>query len=240
MKRKWILLKILLGLVVLVSLLSFSDHLYKTRELQKIDDKIDYSDGIYFINGKVVENTLKSTHPDYPKMQAQRISVKAMEDRLNANPYVKSAQVYLENNGVLHTEIEQEIPVARVKTGNKEYYITKDATQIPLCKDFSAKVLMINGKILPEEYKKIVNLTHLINDDKLLKNHIIGMEKQSENSFILLVDDGSYVLDLGQLENLDRKLRNFKVFHQEFIENNAEMPYKKLSLKYSNQVVASK
>lgn len=89
MKRKWILLKILLGLVVLVSLLSFSDHLYKTRELQKIDDKIDYSDGIYFINGKVVENTLKSTHPDYPKMQAQRISVKAMEDRLNANPYVK-------------------------------------------------------------------------------------------------------------------------------------------------------
>lgn len=95
-------------------------------------------------------------------------------------------------------------------------------------------------KFCLKNIKKIVNLTHLINDDKLLKNHIIGMEKQSENSFILLVDDGSYVLDLGQLENLDRKLRNFKVFHQEFIENNAEMPYKKLSLKYSNQVVASK
>ncbi|MRJ08819.1 hypothetical protein EDL99_08070 [Ornithobacterium rhinotracheale] len=240
MKRKWILLKILLGLVVLISLLSFSNHLYKTRELMKIDDKIDYSQGVYFINGKVVENTLKSTHPDYPKMQAQRISVKAMEDRLNANPFVKKAQVYLENNGILHTEIEQEIPVARVKNGGKEYYITEDANQIPMCKDFSAKVLMINGKILPTEYKKIVNLTHLIDDDKLLKNHIIGMEKQSENSFILLVDDGNYVLDLGNLENLDRKLRNFKVFHREFIEKNAEMPYKKLSLKYSNQVVASK
>ncbi|MGV4499853.1 hypothetical protein [Ornithobacterium rhinotracheale] len=57
------------------------------------------------------------------------------------------------------------------------------------------------------------------------------MEKQSENSFILLVDDGSYVLDLGQLENLDRKRRNVKGVHQEFIENNAEMPYKKWSLK---------
>lgn len=240
MKRKWILLKILLGLIVLIGLLSFSNHLYQTRELKKIDDKIDYSQGIYFINGKVVENTLKSTHPDYPKMQAQRISVKAMEDRLNANPFVKNAQVYLENNGVLHTEIEQEIPVARVKNGKKEFYITEDATQIPMCKDFSAKVLMINGKISPKEYKKIVTLAHLINDDKLLKNHIIGMEKKSENSFILLVDDGSYVLDLGSLEDLDRKLRNFKVFHREFIENNAEMPYKKLSLKYSNQVVASK
>lgn len=240
MKRKWVLLKILIFVILLGFLLVFANNRYKIRELAKVDNKIDYSQGIYFITHADIDSVLKSTHPDYPKMQAQRISIKEMEDKLSKNPFIKNAQVYLENNGVLHTRIEQRIPVARVKDKNKEYYITQDSIQIPLCKTFSAKVLLVLGKIEKNDYNGIVQLTNIINNDILLKNLITGIKKIQKNSFILFVDDGRYVLDLGDLNNLEEKLHNFKVFHQEYIEKTAEMPYKKLNLKYNNQIVASK
>ena len=240
MKRKWILLKILIFVIFLGFLLVFANNRYKVRELVKVDNKIDYSQGIYFITHADIDSVLKSTHSDYPKMQAQRVSIKEMENKLDANPFIKDAQVYLENDGILHTKIEQQTPVARVKDGNKQYYITQDSTEIPLCKTFAAKVMLINGKIDKKEYNGIVHLTEIINNDNLLKNLIIGVKKSQKNSFILLVNDGHYILDLGNLENLENKLQNFKVFHQEYIEKTAEMPYKKLNLKYNNQIVASR
>ena len=157
MKRKWVLLKILIFVIFLGFLLVFANNRYKVRELVKVDNKIDYSQGIYFITHADIDSVLKSTHSDYPKMQAQRVSIKEMENKLDANPFIKDAQVYLENDGILHTKIEQQTPVARVKDGNKQYYITQDSTEIPLCKTFAAKVMLINGKIDKKEYNGIVH-----------------------------------------------------------------------------------
>ena len=240
MKRKWILLKILVFITFLGFLLVFANNRYKVRELVKVDNKIDYSQGVYFITHADIDSVLKSTHPDYPKMQVQRISIKEMESRLDTNPFIKEAQVYLENDGILHTKIEQQIPVARVKDGNDQYYVTQDSTRIPLCEKFSAKVILVLGKVDKNDYNGIVKLTNIINNDILLKNLITGIKKSQKNSFILFVDDGRYVLDIGNLDKLEKKLQNFKVFHQEYIEKTAEMPYKKLNLKYNNQIEASR
>lgn len=240
MKRKWVLLKILVGLIVLIVMLSFANNQYKNRELASLDNQIDYSEGIYFINHEVVDLVLKSTHKDYPKMQIQRISVEEMEHKLKENPYIKDAQVYVENNGALHTRIEQEVPILRVHEKQGDYYITRDENKIPTSPYFSAPVLLGRGEFTPEDYKGLVELTEKIKNDKLLKNLIIGIQKKRENSFNLVVSDGSYILTLGSLENIDKKLKNFKVFHQEYIMKTAEMPFKVLNLKYINQIVASK
>ena len=74
----------------------------------------------------------------------------------------------------------------------------------------------------------------------MLKNLVVGIRKEKVNSFILLVDDGDYILELGKLENLETKLENFLVFHSEFIEKSAEIPYTKFNLRFNNQIVASK
>lgn len=240
MKRKWVLLKILLFFIALVGLSFFANNLYKQRDLVSIDNNIDYAGGNYFITHKVVEDVLKSTHIDYPKMQAQRVSVKNMENKLMENPFVESAQVFLDNKGVLHTKIKQKNPIVRVHNGKNQYYITSLAEKIPLSPLFSSPVLLAEGKIDSADFKGMVNLSQTINEDNLLKNLIIGIRKNQQNSFILLVANGSYVLDLGNLDDIEQKLTNFKIFYQEYIEKSAEMPYKKLSLKYNNQIVASK
>lgn len=240
MKKKWILLKVVLFFVLFILLLSFSNSRYALREVKKVDTVIDYKDGNHFVTNHLVDSILKQSHPDYPKMAMQKVNQQKMETLLKNNEFIADANVYLENNGVLHTEISQEVPVVRVNDGKTQYYITQDAKRIHLSPFFSASTILVSGKIKPEEYHQIIDLTRIINNDKLLKNHIIGIRKIKDNSFILVVDDDGYYLDLGPLDNLKNKLDNYKVFYSKFIQQNAEMPYKKLNLRYNNQIVATK
>lgn len=240
MKRKWILLKIILLFAGLIFLLAFSNTRYKMREVQKVIKTIDYKDGNHFITEKSVDSILKQTHRDYPKMGMRRVNTRDMEYLLNKESYISYANVYLENNGVLHAEIKQQKPVIRVHNGTEQYYITEKGKKIPLSKEFSARVLIVQGKIQPNDYKNLVELTQIIHDDNLLKNLIVGVRKENVNSFILVVDDEDYILGLGKLENLKSKLENFKVFYNEYVQKTAEMPYKKLNLRFKNQIVAIK
>ena len=190
--------------------------------------------------GIVVDSLLRKSHPDYPKMEMKRVNTKDMEYLLNKDEFVLHANVFLENDGVLHAEIEQQNPVMRIHNGSEQFYITEYAKKIPMSNQFSAKVLIAEGDIQPKNYKGLVELVKIINEDNLLKTLVVGIRKEKVNSFILLVDDGDYILELGKLENLKTKLENFEVFHSEFIEKSAEMPYKRLNLRFNNQIVASK
>ncbi|MGI9526270.1 MAG: cell division protein FtsQ/DivIB [Weeksellaceae bacterium] len=240
MKKKWILLKVGLFLITLIFLLSFSKNRYKLREVIKVDTKIDYKDGNHFVTSHLVDSLLKKSHPDYPHMAMQKVNQQKMEKLLRDNEFITDANVYLENNGILYTEIAQEVPLARVKDINKEYYITEKGKSINLSPFFSANTILVSGHIVPEEYEQIIELSRLINGDKLLKNHIIGVRKVNKNSFILVVDQGGYYLELGTLTDLQNKLDNYKVFYNKFILESADMPYKKLNLRFNNQIVATK
>ena len=240
MKRKWILLKIALFFIGLMLLVAFSQNRFELREVKEVRTKIDYAHGNHFITHQMVDSLLKKAHPDYPKMGMKRVYTREMEYLLNKDEFIANANVYLENDGLLHAEIEQEVPVVRIHKGTEDFYISKYGKRVPLSDNFSARVLLAEGNIQPEEYRPLVQLVNLINDDNLLKNLVIGVRKEKVNSFILLIDDADYTLELGKLEELQAKLENFKVFHEEFINKSAVMPYKKLNLRFTDQIVAIK
>lgn len=240
MKRKWILLKIISLFAVLIFLLAFTHNKYKIREVQEVRKMINYAQGHHFVTENLVDSLLKKAHPDFPKMEMKRVNPRDMEYLLNKDEFISYANVYLENNGVLHAEIQQQNPVLRVHDDTEQYYITDSGKKINLSEAFSAKVLIVEGDLENKEYKGLVELVKIINEDNLLKNLVVGIRKEKVNSFILLVDDGDYILELGKLENLETKLENFLVFHSEFIEKSAEIPYIKFNLRFNNQIVASK
>ncbi|MCT7903647.1 Uncharacterised protein [Candidatus Ornithobacterium hominis] len=240
MKRKWVLLKILMCLVFLGFLLIFSQKQFEKREIKNIIAKIDYADGNYFITEKVVKEILGETHRDFPKMAMKSVEINRMEENLKKNPFIKNAEVFLENNGFLHTNIQQEKPIARVNTGKEQFYITQEGKRIPLSQHYSTQVMLVDGPVDSADFALISELVQKINEDNLLKNLIVGTHKNSRNSFILLPADGGYVLDLGNLENVDRKLDNFKVFYREFLAVSDSIPYKRFNLNFINQIVAQK
>ena len=76
--------------------------------------------------------------------------------------------------------------------------------------------------------------------DDLLKNHIIAIQKVGQRSFNLIVNTGNYYIELGTLNNFEQKLHNLKLFYNQYIDFIGTEDYEKLSLKFVNQVVATK
>lgn len=94
------------------------------------------------------------------------------------------------------------------------------------------------GKVDEEEYPHLISLIKSINADNFSKNFFIGIEKLGRD-YILLTNDGNYSVELGDLENIDFKIKGFKTFVEKHLIYQPPQKYSKISLKYDNQIVTT-
>lgn len=240
MKSKWIILKILLGIIVLGFLVSFSVNRHISKNVEKINIKIDHDTGRYFLNDSLVLSIISSQKNDINELSIGDLAIGEIETKLNENTYVNEAQVYKDIDGELFIVIRQQVPIARVFTGNDEYYLTSNLTKMPLSNLYSDEVILVGGEIEENDYDGIYKMTEFLEADKLLKKHIIAMKKVNPNSFILLVNNGDYYIEFGELENIEDKFENLKLFYDQYLGKVGLDYYKSINLKFNNQIVATK
>lgn len=240
MKSKWIILKILLGIIVLGFLVSFSVNRHISKNVEKINIKIDHDTGRYFLNDSLVLSIISGQKNDINELSIGDLAIGEIEAKLNENTYVNEAQVYKDIDGELFIDIRQQVPIARVFTGNDEYYLTSNLTKMPLSNLYSDEVILVGGEIEENDYDGIYKMTEFLEADKLLKKHIIAMKKVNPNSFILLVNNGDYYIEFGELENIEDKFENLKLFYDQYLGKVGLDYYKSINLKFNNQIVATK
>lgn len=240
MKSKWIILKILLGIIVLGFLVSFSVNRHISKNVEKINIKIDHETGRYFLNDSLVLSIISGKKNDINELSIGDLAIGEIEAKLNENTYVNEAQVYKDIDGELFIDIRQQVPIARVFTGNDEYYLTSNLTKMPLSNLYSDEVILVGGEIEENDYDGIYKMTEFLKADKLLKKHIIAMKKVNPNSFILLINNGNYYIEFGELENIEDKFENLKLFYDQYLGKVGLDYYKSINLKFNNQIVATK
>ena len=240
MKTKWTLLKMILGILILGFLVSFSAIRHAGKTLKEVRIQIDNDSGLRFINDSLVSKIIDGKPLYVRTVNLGSLDVAKVEQTLDANPFVKKAQVHQEVDGGLNVKIEQEIPVLRINTGTDEYYLSEELAKIPLSNLYSSEVLLIGGSIGEDDYLSLRELSEYIKADKLLTKHIIAVKKQAPNSFILLVNKGDYIIEFGELENFEDKFKRLKLFYDQYLGDVGLDYYEKISLKFNNQIVATK
>ncbi|MGM3198787.1 cell division protein FtsQ/DivIB, partial [Bacillus cereus group sp. BC241] len=69
-----------------------------------------------------------------------------METSLETNPWVRNAEMYIDNQQVLQVLIEERQPVARVFTiQGGSFYVDSSGMRLPLSEKLSARVPMFTG-----------------------------------------------------------------------------------------------
>jgi len=239
MKNKILTIITLLGFISFLILSGFMMDKNRNRLLTKIYLKNESKEGIDFINEDIVKDIIsKKIKLDSVKMKALKID--SIEMWLDQNPFVKNAEVYTTVQGELITDITQKTPVIRVKNGIDEYYLTEENQRIPLSDVYSVNAMLVIGKVDTSDYKPLVDLVKFIHKDKLLKKNITGIQKAAKNSFILKVNQGSFTIDFGKINNFKEKFTKLKLFYNQYLDKMGFNKYKKISLAYKNQVVAQK
>lgn len=236
MKNKWRILKILVTVIIFGFLLSFSLKRFNDAPLEKIEVKMNQKETpVYFIDEKELKQIVEKSNPT---KRVGDINIPDLEKKVNAIPSVDSANVYLNLNGGLNVDITQKIPAFRLSKNGKDFYVDNKGREFPTSKNYSHPSMLVTGNVHPEEYKKVAALVEKINNDEFSRKYFIGISKKG-NNYNLLTSEGNFKLEIGDLDNIEFKVKGFKTFVEKFLVYQNPEKYNKISVKYENQIVTT-
>ena len=236
MKNKYRILKILVTVIILGFLLSFSLKRFNNKPLENISVNMTESKNpVYFIDEKDIKEIVKKSNPT---KRIGDIDIPSLEKKLNALPAVDSANVYLNLNGKLNLDIKQRVPVFRLNYRDKDFYVDEKGMEFPISKNYSHPSMLVSGDIKKTEYQKLGELVKKIDADDFSKKYFIGISKE-KGSYHLLTTTGNYKVEIGDLENIEFKVKGFKEFVEKFLVYQNPAKYSKVSVRYDNQIVTT-
>ena len=172
-------------------------------------------------------------------MPKEKLVLNTIEKVIEANEMVKSAQVYLTVNGELTSKIVQRQPIGRVE-GMTKFYLDEEGKNMPLSSNHSARVPIITGNITGKSLEDVYVILNYINRDDFLRKNVIGIHIEDEENYQLKFRMENFVVNLGNVDDLEQKFNNFKAFYTKAHKDKTLENYNIVSLEFNNQVVCTK
>ncbi len=237
MKNKYRILKIAVTVIILGFLLSFSLKKFSGQKItdDKISVKMSEKTPVYFIDEKDIREIVKKENPSG---KVGELDIPALEKKINQLPAVDSANVYLNLNGKLNLDIIQRVPVFRLNTNGRDFYVDEKGTEFPISKTYSHPCMLVTGNVKKDEYEKLAELVEKIDKDDFSKKYFIGISKDN-GDYNLLTSEGNYKLEIGDLDNIEFKVKGFKTFVEKYLVFQDPEKYSMVSVKYQNQIVTT-
>lgn len=204
----------------------------------------------YFIDEKDVEQLLmKATNSKIKGLAVSAFDLSKLEQSLENNTWINNAELYFDNQDVLHVTVTEKEPIARIfTTANNSFYIDSLGRKMPLSDKMSARVPVFTG--FPD--KKILSAKDslLLNDVRMTANYIVNdpfwtsqvaqIDITDQNSFEMTPVVGNHLVKLGNGENIDKKFNRLMVFYRQVLSKTGFDKYKMIDVQYKGQVIASK
>ncbi len=238
MKFNWNYIKMVVLLLLVIGLYSFSNYRSEKKEVKEHHVQFVGNQGLY-VTQETVNKLLIQNYGKVKNIAKEKLDLNNIEKVIASNAMVKSSQVYLTVNGQLTSKIEQRKPIARVE-GKERFYLDDDGERMPLSKNHSARVPIITGNITGESLEDIYVILKYINNDSFLRKNVIGIHIKENNKYQLKFRMDDFVVHLGGVNDLEKKFTNFRAFYTKATKDNTLDDYNSVSLEYNNQVVCTK
>lgn len=238
MRVNWNYIKLIVLSIAIVGLYGFAEHRSKNRKISDISIKF-LGDSNLYLTEDSVNKLLIQNYGTVKNRLKEELVLNTIEDIIRSNPMVKNAQVYLTVNGELISKIVQRTPIGRVE-GVSKFYLDDLGERMPLSNHHSARVPIITGKITGKSLEDAYTILNYINEDDFLRKNVIGIHIEDEGKYQLKFRLENFVVQLGGVENLNEKFKNFMAFYAKAAKDNSLEKYATVSLEFNNQVVCTK
>lgn len=220
----------------------------RTKEA-KICSGVDIQIGLTqqkgFIDEKEVAAVIKEEINRKPGgTPIKKFDLRHIEKALEENVWIKKSQMFFDNNELLHVQVEQRIPVARIMDNSgASYYVDSTGFKLPLSNTDRADVPVFTSLPIKRSVKLlsvILEMASVINNDSFWLAQASQINWLPGNKFELYPTFGNHVVDLGDGQNAADKFGRLKLFYQTVSAKKGFDAYPKLSVAYSRQVIAVK
>lgn len=174
----------------------------------------------------------------------------SLENTLVKNPWIQKADIYFDNQHILHVDIKQKNPVARLFTAEGySYYIDDRYNLLPLKQtDHIVLPVFTNFYVNPAGMKKsdsmllgrVVSLSNFISKDPFWLAQIESVYIRPDNGFELSTQIGDHTVDLGIRSEWEPMFKKLKLLYQKFSQEDSWSRYALINLQFRDQVVCEK
>jgi len=236
---KWHTIRLLLMFALVVFLYSFASNRNSHRRLTK-SEVVFVGDNKNFVKQESVNKLLIENISDVKTIAKEDLNLNKLENSINKHPMVEKSEVFVSVDGVLKAVVKQKTPIARVFDEFGSFYIDYEGNRMPLSDVNTARVPLISGVFDAKNKKKLSEVLKMIYDDEFLKKNIIGVEVLPDESLMMTNRNFSYQIEFGKMMHEERKFKNYKAFFQKAVLDSTLYKYKRINLRFTQQVVCTK
>lgn len=238
MKINYNYIKIIGLLFLVIFLFAFSSVRNSARKVSEPQIKF-LGDENLFVTHDAVSKLLIQNEESVSNKAKEMIALNDLESALNANVMIKRAQVYMKVDGTLTAEIEQKKPIARVST-NASYYIDDEGSYMPLSTNYTSRVPLVTGFVAKNELNNVFVIAKRIQNDAFLESHVTEIHQKENGNIELKFRLHDFRIQLGSLDQLDKKINNLKAFYRKAMKDGTLDHYSAVNLRFDKQVIGTK
>lgn len=203
----------------------------------------------FFIDKKDVEQLLMtSTKSNIKGRPVASFNLHGLEKVLEQNDWIDEAELYFDNQDILHVTVIEKEPVARIfTTEGNSFYIDSLGRRMPLSDKLSARVPVFTN--FPDKKRMSAKDSLLLNDVRMMANFIFNdtfwmsqvaqIDITIERKFEMIPVIGNHLVKLGNGDNIAQKFYRLLVFYKQVLSKTGFDKYKVINVQYKGQVLAS-
>ena len=204
----------------------------------------------FFINADDIRKMLRSgAGSELKRKKISEIDLKKLEQLLRNNIWVRKAEMWFDNKNVLHVEVYEREPIARIFTvAGNTFYIDSTERKIPLSDRMSARVPVLTGfpdkKVYSAKdsllFTDVKNIATYIKNDPFWMSQVAQVNVTADRNFELSPVVGNHLIKLGNGKDIEKKFNRLMIFYKQVLAQKGFDSYSTIDVQYTGQVVGTK
>lgn len=209
----------------------------------------------HFVAKEDLEKWLDLDYHAYVGLPLDSVNLDRIEKLVMSRSAVRSCEVWLTDDGILHLDISQREPVVRFDDGHNGYYSDATGFIFPLQSRGSAEVPVVDGKLplkvergfkgMPEDpaqlewLKQVIGLVNYIKGS-VWENNIKQITVDAKGDLVLTPWEGRERFIFGEPVRIQEKLLLMRSYYEAVVPSMEPGYYSTVDLRYRNQLVCRK
>lgn len=236
--------KILMLLIVAGFLIySFVGVEEKTEDILCTGMELEIRDSLQLglITETQIREVIQKNHITFDGKKISDINMGAIEHTLSQSPYIDTVKCDLTSASKVHMTVYTMIPALHVMANNgDEYYLDRRGSTMPVG-SIQGNLIIATGNITKEYAKQeLSNFARFIQDNDYWHEQIQQIHVVKPTDVRLYTRIADHTVLLGNLDNLEDKLNNLKVFYEKGLPVTGWNKYTAIDVAYKDIVVGKR
>jgi len=256
--RRIIRILLLVPSLYLVIMPVYYSHWHNSKTCRKIEITILDSSEYHFVTKKDIQNTILKNNGNIVGRPLGEIKLDEIENTMSRYRELKTSEVFISIDGVLHITGDQRTPIMRVMANNGgDYYIDDEGVVIRRRNLYTPRLHIVGGNVNVSQamldgvsvldtsiknsiLKDIYYLVNYINRDDFWSAQIDQIFVDRNDEIDLIPRVGNHVIHLGSSDNFEEKLGNLEVFYDKVLPEMGWNRYSIINLAFRDQIVCKR